>query len=57
MMNSTPWCAFTKSMIGGRFADSQASPAAITFDDGQPESPCMSLQTLGVMKLYWATVP
>src|SRR4029079_3932583 len=44
-------------MIGGRLAASHASPIAIGSPDGQPEPPCMSLQTFGLMKLYWATVP
>src|SRR5262245_33865008 len=44
-------------MRGGRLVASHASPIAIGSPDGQPEPPCMSLQTFGLMKVYWATVP
>src|SRR3954453_22719900 len=44
-------------MIGGTLAASQASPIAIGSPDGQPESPCLSWQRFGLMKVYWAPAP
>ena len=57
MKSAPPFRYALEPRICGTACESQVSPFLIASELWQPELSCMSLQMLGVMKLYCGTAP